>query len=231
MALDAATPEARQQAARTGLALRTDDFNIDTRMLLMRELYRAHLDLRQLVAARDVARAMAELGPLADVAHHDAARVLAALGEMDEAVAQQRQACLAAPEDRRAFQYWSLATLEHFAGDVTSALESLTRAERWAVADGALVRAHRAYVILDSGGAVDEATLAEVERSLTTTTRGAGYGQFLLGMIAARTDRQADARRWLSEFVSRAQGAPAAKVLTLREELRRARLTLAELGE
>jgi hypothetical protein len=229
-AMDAASPVEREQQALAGLALDAPDFHIETRMLLMRELYRAHLDQKQLRAARDVALEMSELGPLKDVAHHDAARVCAALGELPLAITQQRLAVLAAPEDRRAFQAWSLATLEHFAGEVDHALASLDRAERWGGDELALIRAHRVYLLLDAGREVTEAEVLEAEQALEASRRPPGYGAFLLGMIAALRGDPERARGFLEAFISRVERGDFARAITLREELRRARVCLAGLA-
>lgn len=237
-AMDSDTPAEREQYARAGLALEHPDFHVETRMLLMRELYRAHLDQKQLVLARDVALEMSELGPLKDVAHHDAARVCAALGDLPLAITQQRLAVLSAPPERRAFQGWSLATLEHFAGEVDHALHSLDRAEHAALGmeerAGAdelpLIEAHRVYVLLDAGRPVDDAKVHDAERALEHARRPPGYGAFLLGMIAALRGDVGRAHRFLSSFVERVERGDYARAMTLREELRRARVVLAELA-
>ncbi|MCA9601142.1 MAG: hypothetical protein R3A78_07475 [Polyangiales bacterium] len=228
-AMDASTPDERIAFAREGLRVVGVEVHPETRMLLLREIYRAHLDTRQLCAARDVAFEMAKVGPLQDIAHHDAARVCFALGEVDDALREQRLALLAAPEDRRTFHAWSLATIEQFAGNFDAALESLERAERWATDDLDLVRAHRTYVLLERGDEVSGDAIESVERALEASRRGRGYGQFLVGVLAAYRGDHAKARAVLEAFVERGEMGSAAKMLTLREELRRARVLLSAM--
>lgn len=226
-ALRADTAAKRAKLARRGLALDGEDLAPDTQVLLLRQLYLAHLELRQLEKAVAVARQMIDVGALPDIAHHDAARALYASGDTRGGIAEQRLAARKAPASRRSFHLWSLATWQHFAGDVEGALQTLRRAMRWASRDKALLRAHAAYVRLDAGIAARglEGIIRELQRSRSRE----GYGQFLLGMIAWQ---MGDARRagpHLRAFLRRNAAADEPKALTLREELRRARLVLAKI--
>lgn len=226
-ALRADSAGGRAKWARAGLASAEDELSPDTQVLLLRQLYLAHLEMRQPRKAVEVARQMAAIGPLKDIAHHDAARALYALGDVEEAVAEQRLAARAAPAPRRSFHQWCLASWQHFAGDVDGALATLRRARRWATRDRALIKAHEAYIRLDAGKAVRD--LSGTLRALEKSRSREGYGQFLLGMI---TWHMGDARRaapHLRSFLRRNASADEAKALTLREELRRARLTLAKI--
>ncbi len=226
-ALRADSALGRAKWARAGLARAEEDLAPDTQVLLLRQLYLAHLELRQLRKAVEVARQMAAVGPLSDIAHHDAARALYALGDVDGAVAEQRLAARAAPPARRSFHLWSLATWQHFGGDPDGALRTLDRAGRWAARDRALLRAHAAYVKLEQGRAVRG--LEGILRGLQRSRSREGYGQFLLGMIAWLMGDTRRAAPHLRSFLRRNASADEAKALTLREELRRARLALARI--
>jgi hypothetical protein len=199
----------------------------DTQVLLLRQVYLAHLENRHFGEAAAIARQMAELGALQDLAHHDASRALAALGDLDGAVAEQRLAARSAPAERRSFQYWSLATILQFAGDHTAAIGALERGERWAREDRPLLRAHRAWIRLEAGEPVRriDAIIAELE----TAKCREGYGQLVLGMLRRAMGDRRRAAVHLRAFLRRNAAIDAAKAITLREELRRARLVLAEL--
>ncbi len=226
-ALVAESPPARARWAQKGLALDAADLAPDTQVLLLRQLYLAQLEARRYRKAAEVAGQMATIGPLEDIAHHDAARALAALGELDEAIIAQRKAARKAPPQRRSFQLWSLATLQHQDGDVTGALRSLARAERWAHRDRAMIRANTAYVKLTAGIAVPDldALIADLQKSPARE----GYGQWLLGMIAYEIGDKRKAAVHLRAFMRRHAAADEAKAITLREELRKARVAMADI--
>lgn len=227
-ALRAVSPEGRMQLAQSGLdESRRQELTPDTHVLLLRQVYLAHLEMGQLDEAAAVALEMASVGPLRDVSFHDAARVFAAMGDLDGAIEHQRLAARAAPAERRSFHLWSLATLQHFAGRPRAALATLRRAERWATRDRALLRAHEAHIRLDRGELVEG--LGEVVEALSRSRASQGYGGYLLGMIAYQTGDRRTARVRLRAFLNRHASADAAQAMTLREELRRARVAMAEL--
>lgn len=226
VALRSSRPEQRKQAAERGLALGAG-VTRDTQMLLLRQLYLAHVELRQLRRAAEVATRAAALGPLQDIAWHDASRALAALGEGHEALLAQRRAARSAPPERRSFQLWGLATLQHHAGDIDAALATLQKAMRSAQRDRALLRAHAAYIRLDAGRPARN--LRRTLDTLRASPNAEGYGRFLLGMIAHLMGDQREAIVHLRAFLRRNADAGLAKELTLREELRRARNVLAQI--
>jgi hypothetical protein len=80
---------------------------------------------------------------------------------------------------------------------------------------------------LDSGEVPED--LAGVQARLLRSKSHEGYGRYLLGMIAYRMGDHRGAIPHLRAFLRRNARLDAAKALTLREELRCARLTLAEL--
>jgi hypothetical protein len=234
LSMGASDPEDRARYARAGLAAlplgedgaAVDGIDLDTQYALLRQLYAVHLAQRAFRRAARVAEQMAALGTgFTDIAHHDASRAWAALGELPAALGAQRLAARAAPPTRRSFHYWCLGTLEHFAGDVDGALASLGRGLRWARRDRPLLRAHAAYIRLEAGRAVP--ALAAVLASLSRARCREGYGQFLLGMLWYHAGDTRRASLHLRAFLDRHADADPARVATLREELRRARLVLA----
>ena len=227
MALGATSPAGRAKYARAGLASEPAELAPDTQVLLLRQLYQAHLEQGQLEKAVEVAGQMAAVGPLADLAHHDASRALQASGDLPGAITAQRLAVRRSPAARRSFHLWSLATLQHFADDVDGALRSLARAERWAHRDRPLIRAHAAYVRLSSGIASPE--LDKTVTELLESPAREGYGQYLLGMLAWHMGDVRRAAVYLRAWLRRHAAADRAKVLTLQEELRRARRVLADV--
>lgn len=227
LAVSASDGQARARWARAGLALDSADLDPDTQVLLLRQLYVSHIEGRRLRKALDIAQQMCAIGALRDIAHHDAARVHAALGELDRAIEQQRAAARHAPAERRSFHHWSLGTLQHWAGDVEGALASLRRAERWAARDRAMIRAHAAYVRLTASVAVPE--LDAIVTALQKSPAREGYGQWLLGMIAYELGDHRKAAVHLRAWLRRHAAPDEAKTITLREELRRARVALAAI--
>lgn len=227
LALGAQNAVGRARYARLGLALDDIEEDPETQVLLLRQLYLSHMDSRRFAAAAEVATQMAAIGPLRDIAHHDRSRAEAARGETDTAILAQRSACRAAPPDRRSFQWWSLATLQHFADDHDGALRSLKHAERWAHRDRPLIRAHRAHVMLDQKRMPHE--LDRIISDLGKSPAREGYGQYLLGMIAHQLGDPRRAAVHLRAYLRRNAAADAAKTATLAEEFRRARKVLASI--
>ena len=221
-------PSSAERARLATLGLGQADIDLDTQYLLLRQLYLARFAERQYRRAAELAGQMLATGVLSDLAHHDAARALQALADLPGAIAAQRLAARAAPPGRRSFHYWSLATLEHFAGDVDGALAALGHGLRWARRDRPLLRAHAAYIRLDAGRAAP--ALAGAVASLQRAKCREGYGQYLLGMLAWHMGDLPRAVMHLRAFLTRNAEADEAKTATLREELRRARLTIARAG-
>lgn len=226
VALRSRRPEQRKRAAESGLAQQAG-LTRDTQVLLLRQLYVAHVELRQLRRAAEIAAQAASLGPLQDIAWHDASRALAALGDSHDALLAQRRAARSAPPERRSFQLWGMATLQHHAGDVDAALATLQKAMRSAQRDRALLRAHAAYIRLDAGRPARN--LRRTLDTLRASPNAEGYGRFLLGMIAHLMGDDREAIVHLRAFLRRNADGGVAKELTLREELRRARSVLAKI--
>ena len=232
-ALEADTPRRRADHAREGLRAFEGpdpdlDLDADTQFLLLRQVYLAELESHRFRAATDVALQMVTLGTMTDVARHDAARSLLALDDREGAIAQQRLAARAAPPDRRSFQWWALGGLLHFGGDLDGALHAFRRAERWAHEDRPLIEAHAAWAQLEGGGAPEN--LDGVVRALEESERArTGYGSLVLGMLGYHMGDHRAAAVHLRAWLRRNAAADAAKAISLREELRRARMVLAEI--
>lgn len=225
-AIAAREPEVRERWAREGLALDDPRRAPDTEFLLIRQLYLAQLERDRWDEAVELAVAMGKVGPFADLAHNDRSRALWARGDTEEAIQAQVEALAAAPKERRSFQGFFLATLLHFAGRVTEALAVVGKAERAAQRDRPLVRALGAFIRLDAGLAVPR--LTEIVDELSRSRSREGYGQYLLGMIAHHVGDRGKASAHLRAFLRRNAAIDRAKVITLREELRRARRVLAD---
>lgn len=211
-------PAHRERYAQKGLAF--DDIDDDTHVLLLRQLYVAHLEQGRLERALEVTTRMLAVAALPDVVHHDRARVLVGLGRSLEALHAQRLAARTATPKRKSFQLWSLATLEHHRGDTEGALRTLARALRASVRDRALLKAHALFIKLERGDAVRGAD--EIVHALEASKNREGYGEYLLGMIAHHRGDRARATAHLGAFLTRNRAVDAAKALTLEEELRRA---------
>ncbi len=225
LALRAGSPAERLRAARRGLS--AEGVAAETAVLLLRQMYLAHLDRDDLDAAEKTATEMVSVGALRDVALHDHARVLGALGRFREAVEAQRLATRACPAERRSFMRWSLATLQHFAGDQAGALRTLDKAAEATQRDRALLEAHAAWIRTEAGEAVPE--LQQILDALARSKSARGYGQFILGMLAFTLGDGTRAVPYLEAFLRRHRGADPAKRLTLAEELRRAHEALGQL--
>lgn len=226
-ALRARTVASRAEWARRGLAAEDDELDPEIQFLLVRQLYLVHVEEDQLARALEMAAQMLAIGPMRDLAQHDRARVLWARGDARQAIEAQRHAARLAPPDRRSFHALALATFQHFHGDVAGSLRSLERAERWSHRDRVLVRAYR--VVVELGDDRVPEGLEEVRAALAASPLREGYGQYLLGIIAFELGDRRRAAVHLRAFLRKNAAVDRAKELTLREELRRARLALAEI--
>lgn len=226
--LAAEDPALRERWARAALA-RKDDVEIapDTHFLLLRQLYLASAEADRWRDAAAIAEDMAKVGVFVDLALNDLSRAKGAMDDVRGALAAQRRAVTAAPPNRRSFQGFCLATLLFFEGDVEAAIEAVDEAEQHAQRDRPLVRALGAWLRLEAGLAVPG--LGTITSALARSRAREGYGQFLLGMIAHHVGDRPRASAHLRAFLRRNAAIDRAKVITLREELHRARRALAEL--
>ena len=225
-ALRARSSTSRAAWARRGLARAGDEIDPDIQLLLLRQLYLAHLDDESFDEALSIADQLTLVGPMKDIAHHDRGRIYVARGELRKAVEAQRLAARHAPPSRRSFHTLALAQAQHFAGDSESSLRTLERALRWSLSDRPLVRGFRAYVELETDRVPEG--LEATRRALNASPMREGYGQFVLGMIAWHLGDKRMATVHLRVFLRRNASAEKAKAATLREEMKRACKVLAE---
>lgn len=226
-ALRAKTPEERIAAAEAGLAFPQEDLEADTQVFLLRQLYTGHMELRQYADAIHVCTVMSSIGPLSDIAYHDRSRAEIAIGDLEAAIGSARLAARRAEADRKSFMYWSLATIQHWAGKEDDALETLDKGLRFAVKDRTLLKGHTCYIQLSMGLIPEE--LEMTRAALRRSPAAQGYGAFVLGMIAYHLGDEKEAAAQLRAFIRRNARLDFMKAITLQEELRRARLALAEL--
>jgi tetratricopeptide (TPR) repeat protein len=228
-----AADEAREGAARLRSirdALGSGDpsqIDPETQSLMLRQLAVSRLEAGRLDEALELAGRIVRMGVLSDLGHHEAARVHSVRGDHLLAAAAELLAARAAPADRRAFFWWSLATHFDHAGETDRALDALRRASRWATDAGRpLYRAHAAALRLGAGRPVRD--LSSVVKALEASPQREGYGRYLLGLIAHRTGDE-HALSHLRAFVRRHASSERAVVLTLSVELKAARQLIERL--
>lgn len=225
-AMAATSAAARARLARQGLASRAPIDRV-TQSMLLRQLYLALFEQRQLEAAREIAEQMIPIGVLPDVSHHDLARVLSALDDVDGAAGQLRLAARTAPASRRAFHLWTLGSVLYMARKYEGARSALLRAIRWSTSDRPLYEGHLALVSLAQHAKAED--LAGVISRLQEAPCGQGYGRFVLGMLCWHAQRPQDAQRYLRAFVSRTRAGRPALRIALEQELALAEKRLQEL--
>ena len=198
----------------------------ETRLLLLREIYRAHLHARRLRSAHAVARKMTRLGVAQEIAHVDLARACAALGWWSRAAQAYRISARTAPAARRAMHWASVAVALHHAEQYDDAMSALERAVRWSLSTRPLHRAYMALVQLDAGRRAEEIdNLAEVVDELECARCGEGFGRYVLGLLYAASRDDLRARAHLRTFIKRNAGDPM-RASTLAAEIRSAREAL-----
>ena len=225
--------ETRSQAAAGELAKQglanahanghANDLDPEGEVLLLREVFKAHLHARRPRSAHAIARKMVRLGALPEVTHADLGRACAALGWWTSGAQAYRLAARFAPARRRALHWASCAAALHHGQRYEEALAALERAIRWSTGTRPLHRAYAALVELDHGHSVDD--LAELTQELAAARCGEGYGRYVLGLLAASRGDRREARRYLREFIRRNVGDPLREA-TLAGEIARARRTL-----
>jgi tetratricopeptide (TPR) repeat protein len=219
LALGSASPAAAAVFAHKGLQGTPTVVDPEVSLLLLREVFRAHLQARRVRSAHAIARKMVALGALPEIAYADLGRACAALGWWPQAAQAYRMAARHAPARRRAMHWEAVGTALHHARRPEDALAALERAARWALTTRPLHRAHAALVRLDGG--VPEEALQGVLEDLETAPCGEGYGRYIAGLLRESLGDHAQARRHLRAFVRRNRH-DATRAVTLATELRRA---------
>lgn len=229
LALHTGSPDAAAVYAEKGLRFASDRVDAETRVLLLREIYRSHLYARRVRSAHAVARKMVRLGVAQEIAHVDLGRACLTLGWWFRAAQAYRIAARNAPASRRALHWFSVGIALHHAGETDESLSALDRAVRWSLTTRALHRAYAALVRLDAGelpSDIDD--LKELVAELESARCGEGFGRYVLGLLYAACGERRSAMRHLLIFVRRNQHDPM-RAVTLAHELRRARLCLRSL--
>jgi len=229
LALHTGSPDAAAVYAEKGLRYASDRVDAETRVLLLREIYRSHLYARRVRSAHAVARKMVRLGVAQEIAHVDLGRACLTLGWWMRAAQAYRIAARNAPASRRGMHWFSVGIALHHAEQSDEALGALERAVRWSTSTRALHRAYAALVRLDAGEAPsDIEDLDERIDELESARCGEGFGRYVLGLLYAATGDRRRARRHLLIFIRRNHHDPM-RAVTLAHELRRARLCLRAL--
>lgn len=209
-------------------AARGEQDDLESRLLLLREVFKAHLRAGRPRSAHAIARKMTKLGTLAEVAHADLGRACAALHWFERAARSYRLAARFAPANRRS-THWSASAMALFhAGHFDESLAALERALRWSTQSRPLHRAQSAMVELARGRAPAE--LPAIIADLEASRAGEGYGRFVLGVIAWMQGDHHRAAPLLREFVAR-NATDAMRAATLAGELTRARAALASIEQ
>ena len=229
LALHTGSPDAAAVYAEKGLRYVSDRVDAETRVLLLREIYRSHLYARRVRSAHAVARKMVRLGVAQEIAHVDLGRACSTLGWWMRAAQSYRIAARNAPASRRALHWFSVGIALHHAEQTQESLSALDRAVRWSLSTRALHRAYAALVRLDGGElASDIEDFDQLIADLEAARCGEGFGRFVLGLLHAAGGDRGRARRHLVIFIRRNQLDPM-RAVTLAHELRRARLCLRSL--
>jgi len=135
----ASDPLARAKYATSGLC--ATELEVDTQVLLLRQLYLSYLEQRRYHDARAIAHQMLELRVLPEVAHQDAARADFALGDVQSALDHLRLASRACSPGRRSFHLWCLGSSLYALGCHSEAATVLERALCWTTRDRELLGA------------------------------------------------------------------------------------------
>jgi tetratricopeptide (TPR) repeat protein len=196
----------------------------ESRLLLLREAFKAHLRAGRPRSAHAIARKMTRVGALSEVSHADLGRACAALGWFEHAARGYRLAARFAPANRRSTHWAACAMALWHAGRHDEALAALERATRWSTTTRPLHRAQVAMVELSRGNVTGDLSAAVAD--LDASRAAEGYGRFVLGMIAALGRDHARAHTLLQEFVRRNANDPL-RAATLAGELAKAREALA----
>ena len=225
LAMEARSPAAAGELAKQGLLRQADGPQSDPEgaVLLLREVFKAHLHARRSRSAHAIARKMIRLAALPEVTHADLGRACASLTWWTRAAQAYRLAARFAPARRRALHWGACASALHHAGRSEESLAALDRAVRWSTGTRPLHRAYAALVRLDRGDEVED--LDAIESDLELARCGEGYGRYVLGLIAVARGDRPRGRKFLREFLKRNVGDPLREA-TLAAEIARARKTL-----
>lgn len=217
-ARSASDPSLRAKYATRGLSHPT--LALDTQVLLLRQLYLAHLERSHFDEARAIAEQMVALGKLREPALHDAARACMAQGDFAAAVRHLRSAARHGPAQRRALHCWSLGRALLHADALDEACAAFGRAVRWATEHQATYRAHLVLARHLRGEAVD---LREAYQDLGQEDPLPLHGEYLGAELVWELDRRPLARSLYSRFLGQWERASVEPRVSLLPEAARAR--------
>lgn len=223
----AQTPGQKARYAQRGLEV-SGPIDDTTRALLLRQLYLSRMESRRFEEARQVAEEMVHLEVMTDVARQDAARAYLGLGELDRAIDHMRLAGRTSPPNRKAFHLWTLGTTLYLHEREREAVSVLRRAVRWSTTERPLYEAQLALARIACGDE-PEAELEQLRDRLAHAPAGQGYGQFVLGELAALTGDRDAAIAHLEGFVERTSQGRVALAVALKGEISRAKSLLRDL--
>lgn len=228
-ALEAKSADERERHATLGLAAlaRLDEEEDDLEVLLLKQLYSAHMDRGRYGDALEVAEDMIDLGELGDIARQDAARAALGLGDEEVAAGHLKIAARICPPERRAFHFGTLGALYRFGGRGAEAAAAFRKASRWAREDRVLYSAQLALAEADLGQ-VNAPELAELRANLAEMAPLKGYALWVLGELSELLGDHPAGKEYMARFLQRLDGAPPAKCLALHGEIARAKAVLAE---
>lgn len=197
-------PDASRRAKYATRGLSQPTLALDTQVLLLRQLYLAHLERDRFQEARDVAEQMVTLGELREPAHHDAARACIAQGDFMAAARHLRSAARHGPAQRRALHCWSLGRVLLHAGAIDPAVAALGRAVRWSTEHQSVYRAHVALARHLRGESVD---LRAAYRELSRLDPLPLYAEYLGAELLAVLGQQELASELHSRFLAQWESA------------------------
>jgi tetratricopeptide (TPR) repeat protein len=227
-ALSAGSASLRAKYATHGL--RQPTLGPDTHVLLLRQLYLAHLERGHFAEARGVAEQMVALGELVEPALHDAARACIAQGDLASAAGHLRVAARSAPAQRRALHLWTLGRVLYLNEQYAEAVAAFERALRWATGNQTLYRAHIALAKarLANLGRGEVSGLRDHYEALTKLDPLPLYAEYVAAELLRELDREALANDLLRRFIKQAERSPIETAVGLRAEIERAKRWLSQ---
>lgn len=229
VAVNSRAPTVAGGIAQRGLGASDGPIDPDAQLLLLREIYRAHLYAHRVRSAHAVARKMVRLGVMQELAWADLGRACAALGWWASAARAHRLAARNAPASRRALHWAQAGSALHHGAFFNEAVSAFDRAVRWSLTMKPLHRGQRLLSRIDRGDELGDADeLNDILDDLGASRSGEGYGRYIRGLLHfARGDHE-DAAENLRVFLKRNAQEPMRSV-TLAAEIVRARETLRAL--
>ncbi|MDP3275189.1 MAG: tetratricopeptide repeat protein [Deltaproteobacteria bacterium] len=195
----------------------------ESQLLLLREMFKAHLRSNRPRSAHAIARKMIRLGTLSEVAHADHGRASVALGWFAQAAQSYRLAARFAPANRRAVHWAACGMALWHAARFVEAQSAIERALRWSTTTRPLHRAQLALLAIELGEVPED--LHAITADLDASRVAEGYGKYILGLLAHQRGDSAKMRVFLQAFVERSVRDPL-RAATLAGEIQTAQRLL-----